>query len=195
MCGRYYVDEEMLHEIKKITRKIDEKFGNVRTGEILPSQNAMVLTGKTPELSAEIMQWGFPRYDKKGLIINARAESVKEKKTFRDSAIHRRCIVPAAHYFEWDKEKSKTTLSRTDEGIVYMAGIYQYFQNVERFVILTTEANSSVFKIHDRMPLILEEKELEGWIYDNELADYLLRKTPVHLKTFQEYTQQTLNFY
>ena len=126
MCGRYYVDEEMLHEIKKITRKIDEKFGNVRTGEILPSQNAMVLTGKTPELSAEIMQWGFPRYDKKGLIINARAESVKEKKTFRDSAIHRRCIVPAAHYFEWDKEKSKTTLSRTDEGIVYMAGIYQY---------------------------------------------------------------------
>jgi len=45
------------------------------------------------------------------------------------------------------------------------------------------------------MPLILEEKELEGWIYDNELADYLLRKTPVHLKTFQEYTQQILNFY
>lgn len=195
MCGRYYVDEEMLHEIKKITRKIDEKFGNVRTGEILPSQNAMVLTGKTSELSAEIMQWGFPRYDKKGLIINARAESVKEKNTFRDSAIHRRCIVPAAHYFEWDKEKSKITLSRTDEGIVYMAGIYQYFQNVERFVILTTEANPSVIKIHDRMPLILEEKELEGWIYGNELADYLLRKTPVHLKTFQEYTQQTLNFY
>ena len=76
-----------------------------------------------------------------------------------------------------------------------MAGIYQYFQNVERFVILTTEANSSVLTIHDRMPLILEEKELEGWIYDNELADYLLRKTPVQLKTFQEYTQQTLNFY
>ena len=42
-----------------------------------------------------------------------------------------------------------------------MAGIYQYFQNVERFVILTTEANSSVLTIHDRMPLILEEKELE----------------------------------
>ena len=127
--------------------------------------------------------------------INVRAESVKEKKTFRDSVIHRRCIVLAAHYYEWDKARSKTTMSRMDEAIVYMAGIYQYFQNVERFVILTIQANQSVIKIHDRMLLILETKELEGWIYDNELADYLLRKTPVQLKTYQEYTQQTLSFY
>ncbi len=155
MCGRYYIDEEMLHEIKKITRKIDEKFGNVRIGEILPSQNAMVLTGKIPELSAEIMQWGFPRYDNKGLIINARAESVKEKKTFRDSAIHRRCIVPAAHYFEWDKEKSKTTLSRTDEGIVYMAGIYQYFQNVERFMMDLKNSDDDVEALEQKFQRLL----------------------------------------
>ena len=75
-----------------------------------------------------------------------------------------------------------------------MAGVYQYIQNVERVVILTTQANQSVAKIHDRMPLILDEKEIEGWVYDNELADYLLQKVPVQLKTYQEFTQQTLSF-
>ena len=166
----------------------------MQTGEIKPSQNALVLTGKDPELSATVMQWGFPRFDKKGLIINARAESVKEKRMFQGSVMQRRCIIPARHYFEWDREKTKTILSRNDSGIVYMAGIYQYIQNVERFVILTTQANQSVKNIHDRMPLILEEKEIEGWIYDNELADYLLRTVPVQLKVYQEFTQQKLNF-
>ena len=173
MCGRYYVDEETANEIERIINDIDEKLNDVKMGEIKPSQNALVLIGKKPELSAEVMQWGFPRFDKKGLIINARAESVKEKRTFKECVMQRRCIIPAAHY---------------------MAGVYQYIQNVERFVILTTQANQSVAKIHDRMPLILEEKEIEGWVYDNELADYLLRKVPVQLKTYQEFTQQTLNF-
>lgn len=194
MCGRYYVDEETANEIERIINDIDEKLNDVKMGEIKPSQNALVLIGKKPELSAEVMQWGFPRFDKKGLIINARAESVKEKRTFKECVMQRRCIIPAAHYFEWDREKTKTVLSRNDSGIVYMAGVYQYIQNVERFVILTTQANQSVAKIHDRMPLILEEKEIEGWVYDNELADYLLRKVPVQLKTYQEFTQQTLNF-
>lgn len=194
MCGRYYVDEKTAKEIEKIVRNIDKKLNGVKMGEVQPSQNALVLTGKKPELSAEVMQWGFPRLDKKGLIINARAESVKEKRTFKDCEMQRRCIVPAAHYFEWDREKTKTVLSRSDSGIVYMAGVYQYIQNVERFVILTTQANQSIAKIHDRMPLILDEKEIEGWVYDNELADYLLQKVPVQLKTYQEFTQQTLSF-
>ena len=194
MCGRYYVDEKTAKEIEKIVRNIDKKLNGVKMGEVQPSQNALVLIGKKPELSAEVMQWGFPRLDKKGLIINARAESVKEKRTFKDCEMQRRCIVPAAHYFEWYREKTKTVLSRSDSGIVYMAGVYQYIQNVERVVILTTQANQSVAKIHDRMPLILDEKEIEGWVYDNELADYLLQKVPVQLKTYQEFTQQTLSF-
>ncbi|MCF2554365.1 SOS response-associated peptidase [Faecalicatena contorta] len=194
MCGRYYVDEETANEIKRIINDIDKKLNGVKMGEIKPAQNALVLTGKKTALSAEFMQWGFPRFDNKGLIINARAESVKEKRAFKESVMQRRCIIPAAHYFEWDRSRTKTTLSRCDSGIVYMAGIYQYIQNVERFVILTTQANPSVIHIHDRMPLILEEKEIERWVYDNELADYLLRKVPVQLKTYQEFTQQCLNF-
>lgn len=189
MCGRYYVDDDMLQEIKKITSKIDSDLYGVKTGEITPAQNAIVLTGKEKDLSLEVMQWGFPRYDSKGLIINARAESVREKRTFRDSVMNRRCIIPARHYFEWDKSRTKTTLSREDERLVYMAGIYQLFQNVERFVILTTAANTTAAPIHDRMPLILEEQEIESWIYDNELAGYLLQKIPAPLKTFQEYQQ------
>ena len=64
-----------------------------RTGDIRPSQSAAVIRGKEENLMTECMAWGFPRFDGKGLLINARAESALERKTFRDSIQHRRCII------------------------------------------------------------------------------------------------------
>ena len=52
---------------------------------------------------AEEMSWGFPQYQKKGLLINARAETALERKMFRDSVLHRRCIIPAKQFYEWDQ--------------------------------------------------------------------------------------------
>ena len=54
-------------------------------------------------LMAEEMSWGFPQYQKKGLLINARAETALERKMFRDSVLHRRCIIPAKQFYEWDQ--------------------------------------------------------------------------------------------
>ncbi len=192
MCGRYYVDDETAREIEKVVREIDRKLKDVHTGDVYPSQAAAVLTGKLEGLRVEQMNWGFPGYQRKGMLINARAETVLERKMFRDSVLHRRCIIPAKHFYEWDSDKNKVTFLRKDKPVLYMAGFYNCFQGEDRFIIITTQANASVQKVHDRMPLILEDKELENWIYDDGFLDFALHRVPVQLMKHQEYEQQSL---
>ena len=73
-----------------------------------------------------------------------------------------------------------------------MAGCYRRFENEDRFVIITTQANDSVSRVHDRMPLILEKDELEAWLYDDHFLNFALNKTPAELEKRQEYEQLSL---
>lgn len=96
-------------------------------------------------MAARQMQWGFPRFQGKGLLINARVEAILDKKTFRDSVLHRRCVIPAHHFYEWCKNKEKYTFqSPKQDATLFMAGCYQIYNGQNRFVILTTQANASV---------------------------------------------------
>lgn len=192
MCGRYFVDDVVFSEIEKIVPVIRADIQKQQAGDIYPSRKALVLTGKGQGLSAEEMFWGFPGYYQKGLLINARAETVLERKTFRDSVLHRRCIIPAGHFYEWDSGKNKATFLRKDGTVLYMAGCYRRFENEDRFVIITTQANDSVSRVHDRMPLILEKDELEAWLYDDHFLNFALNKTPAELEKRQEYEQLSL---
>ena len=78
MCGRYYVDDETAREIDKLVRDLDRRLKMERTGDVSPSQNAMILKGEGNHLAAEQMRWGFPGFEKGKLLINARAESALE---------------------------------------------------------------------------------------------------------------------
>lgn len=193
MCGRYYVDDDTAKEIEKLVRQLDERFQSVpQKGEIRPSQPAAVIHGGDGNiLNASRMLWGFPRYQKSGLLINARSETIWERPLFRQSMHNRRCIIPAAHYYEWNEKKEKTALSAPDAHVLFMAGIYNTYEEDNRFVIITTEANSSVRQIHNRMPLILERPEIEDWIFDEKAAGILLRKTPAALAHSQDYEQMS----
>ena len=191
MCGQYYVDDETAREIEKIVRDLDRKLHVERTGDIRPSQRAAVIKGKNEHLMADCMAWGFPRFDGKELLINARAESAMERKTFRNSVQHRRCIIPAKGFYEWDKSKEKFSFERYDSPVLFMAGCYNQYDQ-DRFVILTTDANTSVSPVHDRMPLILEPDELESWVLDDGATEFILHKTPVMLKSSTEYKQMSL---
>lgn len=145
-----------------------------------------------PAFELKEMHWGFPQYQKKGLLINARAETALERRTFCDSVRHRRCIIPAKHFYEWDSDKNKVTFFREDRPVLFMAGFYNRFQNEERFMILTTQANASVNPVHNRMPVVLDESELEDWVYDDKFTEYALHKIPPKLWRKQEYEQQSL---
>ena len=192
MCGRYYVDDDTAKEIRNLVQKVEDKTKLKSVGDIHPSERALVLTGKASSLCAEVMQWGFPQYQKKGLLINARAETVLEKRMFRDSVLHRRCIIPAKHFYEWNFAKEKVTFFREKEPVIYMAGFYNCYQGEDHFIILTVPANASVEKVHDRMPLILEREEIENWVYENEFLEFALHKQLPKLQQYQPYVQQSL---
>lgn len=194
MCGRYYIDDEMYQEIQKVVQEVDSGLREIPARDVRPSGSAPVVVQNNHGLYLAPMNWGFPRYDKKGLVINARAETVLERRMFRDSVLHRRCLIPARHFYEWDREKNKVTFSAADSKVLYMAGFYQSDAERNRFVILTTAANESMIRIHDRMPLILESEEIESWIMQDELLDCYLKRVPRQLKASQEYEQQTLPF-
>ena len=192
MCGRYYVDDETAREIEKLVRDLDRRLKMERTGDVFPSQNAMILKGEGNHLAAEQMRWGFPGFEKGKLLINARAETALERPTFRESVQDRRCIIPARGFYEWNKSKEKFTFERKETPVLFMAGCYNRYEGQERFVILTTDANSSVAPVHNRMPLILEPEELKDWVLDDQATESLLHKTPVLLEHHAEYEQMRL---
>ena len=192
MCGRYYVDESALKEIQKLPGDLDWTRQEKYAGDICPSQEALVIRERAGCLSAEKMIWGFPGFEKGRLLINARAESASERRTFRDCIRHRRCIIPEGGFYEWDKEKTKYSFERQDGAMMFLAGCYNLYEDGHRFVILTTAANPSMEPVHDRMPLILEPGEVKRWLLDDRGAEQILHNTPTLLDVSTEYEQLRL---
>lgn len=191
MCGRYFVDDEMWREIKKICKQIDDSKLKVTRGDVRPTDMAVVLMGMK-EVRTEQMQWGFTQQYQEGLLINARAETVLSKPSFRDSMRHCRCVIPAAGFYEWNKAKEQVSFRMPQSKILYMAGIWQPTAKEKQFTILTTSPNDSVSPVHDRMPLVLTSEEIIPWIQSFDAAEKLLMKTPPFLEHKQEYEQLSL---
>ena len=168
MCGRYslFFDDEYNRDISEIIKLIKSKYGqiDVKSGEIFPTNTAPVLVEQNSSVTPVPYKWGFPNFRNKGVIINARAETAEEKKTFKDSLLNRRCVIPSTGFYEWDKSKQKYLFNLPESRILYMAGLYNFFKYEPRFIILTISANSSVSTIHHRMPVVLEKQQTEEWI-------------------------------
>lgn len=137
---------------------------------------------------------GISGFDKGKLLINARAEGVRTKRAFADSFASRRCVFPAAGFYEWDKQKNKVTFKLEDKPILYLAGIYKPYGAEKRFVVLTREANDSMRPVHDRMPLILTKEEVRPWVRDEEATSTILAKELPQLMTERPYEQMTFEW-
>jgi putative SOS response-associated peptidase YedK len=183
MCGRYNFTLEESEEIMEILEKLNEKFqGNkIQTGEIFPTNLAPILIEEKEEVSPALSAWGFPKFDGKGVIINARSETAFEKKTFRDSLVNRRCIIPSTGFYEWNSQKKKFLFNLEDSNTLYMAGLYSHYRDELRFVVLTTDANESMKEIHSRMPIIIPKAEIETWIMDYQSTNDILHRVPPQL--------------
>lgn len=192
MCGRYYIDENMARELDEIIPGIGQSLWEQYGGDIFPSQKAPVLLEENGVLLERPMQWGFEGFRGKGSLINARAESALEKKTFRESTLHRRCVILASGFYEWNSRKEKFQFQRTDGKPLYMAGCYSMFNNEDHFVIFTTQANVSVRGVHERMPLVLEKREVKEWLLDDRSVETVLGKVPEELEGKTEYEQMSL---
>lgn len=206
MCGRFFWNndaedafEEDFPELMRIAR-LQEK--SLRAGDYMPSMDALAVVKRqeageqrqAEPLTTEFLKWGFPGFDKGKLLINARAEGVRTKRTFADSFASRRCVFPAAGFYEWDKQKNKVTFKLEDKPILYLAGIYKPYGAEKRFVVLTREANDSMRPVHDRMPLILTKEEVRPWVRDEEAASTILAKELPLLMAERPYEQMTFEW-
>lgn len=189
MCGRYSLfDDQDNAEIQQIITEVNHRYPDqqIRIGEIFPTNTVPVLTADGSDLSPKPLVWGFPKYTGSGVIINARAETAEEKKTFRQSLFTSRCIVPSTGFYEWDEQKKKYLFRLPGEQTLYMAGICREYEGIQRYVILTTAANESMRGVHHRMPVILPRDKLHMWAIDTDAAiDYLHSEMPELVRTDQ----------
>lgn len=192
MCGRYYIDSDMADEIEKVVHDIDRRIHQDRfCGDIFPTDVAPVIEKSDQGLKLNTSRWGYSLSKEKSLVINARVESVMDKPAFRDGIRYHRLLIPGSGFYEWNSLKEKNKFTRTDEKVLYMAGFCDWFENERRFVILTTAANDSMIKVHDRMPLIIEKEQFTDW-FDNDQMEVILHQKPVMLERQAEYEQQGL---
>jgi putative SOS response-associated peptidase YedK len=195
VCGRYYVDDETAREIEQLVREIDNKINRERlTGDVYPTSQAVVLINRDHQMMPVWQRFGFQSFQKKGVIFNARSESVLQKPMFRESILLRRAVIPCSGFYEWSKNKEKAAFYREHHPTMFLAGFYHQGEE-DRFVILTTNANSFVAPVHDRMPLILEKDEIRDWLSDKEAFRDMLEERQIPLKRRQEYEQQELKLF
>lgn len=195
MCGRYYVDDKTAKEIQEVIRNLDNHLeATPKYGDVYPTNNAMIISQENNNSTLCKMIWGFPQYQRKGVIFNARVETVLEKRTFSESIKHRRCLIPARGFYEWDRDKNKIAFERSDNQVMLLSGIWNCYGLDKKFTILTTNANKSMKPVHDRMPLILEPDEVESWLYDGDSVEFLLHKEPKELSIDSGNVQQTFEF-
>ena len=187
MCGRYelfYNDEN--YEMNKIIELAEKNTPSVsfEPKEVFPSANVPIIASTENKIKPEFFVWGFPGFQKKELIINARSETAAQKPTFKQAMLHRRCVVPSTGFYEWshDSQKKKYKFNLPEQENLYMAGIWNEYEGEKHFVILTTVANQSMAPIHNRMPLILPKELIRRWINDTELALSFLTQIPPELR-------------
>lgn len=194
MCCRFYSDETTQKDIVGLVDGYDKGIDWLREGDVHPGDKATVIIKGSNGLFAGDMRFGMNgsknTADTKApaLLINARVESVREKKSFAESVAERRCVIPAKKFYEWDRDKNKAEFSPVKEKSVYLAGIYRDSD----FVILTTAANGSMKPVHDRMPLTLRRDQIEPWLTDAEKTDEILSQTPEELSVYREFEQLSL---
>lgn len=192
MCSRYYIDSDMIIEIEKAMPDIDLQILQQHfPTDICPTDTVPILEMTQSGLQFSLCKWGYSLVKSKNLVINVRVESVLDKPSFRNGILYHRILIPASGFYEWNRLKEKSFFTKYDAPILYMAGFYDWFENERRFVILTTAANGSMIKVHDRMPLILEKEQLLDW-FDDHKMERILHQIPGKLERHTDYEQQSL---
>lgn len=178
MCGRFYVPEEdRVGVLRAILENLEHRNVKVKTGDVCPGDVAAVVACNrrlTPQPFA--MEWGFKLPDGKR-VFNARSETAGQKQMFADGMKHRRCLIPAAYYYEWEKTpqaKTKYEIAPQSADSFFLAGIYRLEQGIPVFTVLTKTPAASIAFIHNRMPVILPQDVMADWLNPRFQGDEIL---------------------
>ncbi len=179
MCGRY--------SISKKAREIGDHFSVTIPAAFegglynaAPTQWLPVIAMNQPDRLLHF-RWGLqPPWESKGstppLLMNARSESLHQKKMFSGLLRQKRCLIPADGFFEWEKlgkTRQPWRFVIKNEGLFAFAGLFDQVQQPDgttanAFTIITTSANELVQGIHDRMPVILNQENIRTWLSESD---------------------------
>lgn len=195
MCGRMtqYLSSE---EIAALFGA--EPFGGPSGGRynVAPTQTALVVEEDGERRVIAAHRWGLipPWADSAKIgsqMINARAETVAEKPSFRSAFKRQRCIVPVDGFYEWQKvgtTKVPHAIVRKDGKPLALAGLWSSWRDpntgeeLRTFTVITTRANATMQPLHERMPVILPDEAWDRWLdptcSDVPALQSLLRPAP-----------------
>ncbi|MBK6933007.1 MAG: SOS response-associated peptidase [Saprospirales bacterium] len=186
MCGRY--------SFVPTQKQLDEQLEGLElpvplqlSFHIAPTHRAYVIANDRP-MALQPMTWGLVPYwshdgANSGKLINARAEGLLEKPSFRSPALRRHCLVPADSFYEWrtlpGKRKVPYRIRLRDGRLLFMAGIWDEWRGggngaKRTFSIITTTPNAEIAALHNRMPvLLLEEADQKQWLETHDPAQIM----------------------
>ncbi|MCK4841182.1 MAG: SOS response-associated peptidase [Methylococcales bacterium] len=175
MCGRF--------NLTATSEQIIETFGLYQlphydvSYNIPPGQKILTVVKLDDGSNKAVnLHWGLiPHWSKDKKIsthlINARAETLTEKSSFKTAYQQRRCLIPATGFYEWHKtEQGKQAYSiyRADHQLFAFAGLWEYWDHgtdtIYSCTIITTEANQFMSPIHQRMPVIIDKQNYNYWL-------------------------------
>ena len=186
MCGRFYVPEDdSIEMIRAIVEYLEHRNVKAKTGDVFPGDvAAVVASNRHLEPQPFAMEWGYHLSDGKR-IINARSETAAQKAMFADGIRQRRCLIPAQHYYEWEKadgKKVKYAIEPKDSIGFFLAGIYRMEAGKPVFTVLTRSAAEGIAFIHERMPVILPGDAAADWLNPKYHGDDILKTAVTQMK-------------
>jgi len=174
MCGRKTLSKDIAFIIKEMDIEEWEADDYKPNYNIAPTDFSPVIVNDGKK-KTKMMRWGLiPAWSKNeqfgSKIINARLETILEKPSFSNLVHNRRCIVLADGYYEWAKPNSQPYyISDEKNKILPMAGLWTAWQGSNSstlftYTIITTTPTNNISNIHNRMPLILNHRNMDKWL-------------------------------
>jgi putative SOS response-associated peptidase YedK len=186
MCGRYTLQaspEEIAAQFAVEDTPLFKPRYNIAPTQIVP-----VVRLRPESTKRELVQlrWGLiPSWAKDlrigNQMINAKAETVATKPSFRSAFRKRRCLIPASGFYEWQqqgRQKQPMYIRLRDRRPFAFAGLWERWEPqdgepVESYTIITTEPNEFMRPIHNRMPVILASQDYDRWLNPTAMTDGL----------------------
>lgn len=186
MCGRYTLYESSAGFPRQFGVE-DDTFLLTPRYNIAPMQVAPVVRqDQDGKRRIHLMRWGLVPFWSKDealstKLINARAETLQEKPSFRSAFKTRRCIIPASGFYEWKPVaggKQPYYIHSAQGLYLGLAGLWEHWkkpdgETLETFTIVTTDANESMRALHDRMPVIISPSDYSAWLTAEAKSDVL----------------------
>jgi len=173
MCGRYNIHDDPW--LQTLLKELGVDVRIPTRVNIAPTEPVPVVFEEEGVRRLREMRWWLvpswaPGIDQRYSMFNAKAETLATSRAFRGPLRHRRCILPASSFIEWTEAggHKQPWLIRPEHGAIAFAGLWDVWEKegnyLESCTIITTDAAPGIDRLHNRMPVMLRERDFARWL-------------------------------